>query len=157
MKEIVKFAASMILVSLVTAGMIYLAYQMGYQVAKNEQQPAIIYQVDNAGSEMVGQITDKEIIEGRYTVTASAYGKFLVTKEQYEAIKVGDPIPDYLKKRGSFSRNTISSRSAASPSARTAALATMFASNLSARATTAARDSPVLITSSTISTFLPRS
>ena len=101
MKEIVKFAASMILVSLVTAGMIYLAYQMGYQVAKNEQQPAIIYQVDNAGSEMVGQITDKEIIEGRYTVTASAYGKFLVTKEQYEAIKVGDPIPDYLKKRGS--------------------------------------------------------
>ena len=101
MKEIVKFAASMILVSLVTAGMTYLAYQMGYQVAKNEQQPAIIYQVDNAGSEMVGQITDKEIIEGRYTVTASAYGKFLVTKEQYEAIKVGDPIPDYLKKRGS--------------------------------------------------------
>ena len=101
MKEIVKFAASMILVSLVTAGMIYLAYQMGYQVAKNEQQPAIVYQVDNAGSEMVGQITDKEIIEGRYTVTAGAYGKFLVTKEQYEAIKVGDPIPEFLKGRGS--------------------------------------------------------
>ncbi|MBY4976239.1 DUF1372 family protein, partial [Streptococcus suis] len=54
---------------------------------------------DNAGGVMVGQITDKEIIEGRYTVTAHAYGKFLVTKEQYEAIKVGDPIPDYLKGR----------------------------------------------------------
>ena len=91
----------MILVSLATAGMIYMVYQLGYQVAKNEQQPAIIYQVDNAGGVMFGQITDKEIIEGRYTVTASAYGKFLVTKEQYEAIKVGDPIPDYLKKRGS--------------------------------------------------------
>ena len=101
MKEIIKFAASMILVSLATAGMIYMVYQMGYQVAKNEQQPAIIYQVDNAGSEMVGQITDKEIIEGRYTVTAGAYGKFLVTKEQYEAVKVGDPIPDFLKGRGS--------------------------------------------------------
>ena len=101
MKEIIKFAASMILVSLATAGMIYMVYQMGYQVAKNEQQPAIIYQVDNAGSEMFGQITDKEIIEGRYTVTADAYGKFLVTKEQYEAIKVGDEIPEYLKKRGS--------------------------------------------------------
>ena len=100
MKEIVKFAASMILVSLATAGMIYMVYQLGYQVAKNEQQPAIIYQVDNAGGVMVGRITDKEIIEGRYTVTADAYGKFLVTKEQYEAIKVGDPIPDYLKKRG---------------------------------------------------------
>lgn len=65
-----------------------------------EQQPVIIYQVDNAGIEMFGKITDKEIIEGRYTVTVHAYGKFLVTREQYEAIKVGDPIPDFLKKRG---------------------------------------------------------
>ena len=78
-----------------------MAYQLGYQIAKNEQQPVIIYQVDNAGTEMFGQITDKEIIEGRYTVTAGAYGKLLVTKEQYEAIKVGDPIPEYLKGRGS--------------------------------------------------------
>ncbi|MFH6657110.1 DUF1372 family protein [Streptococcus suis] len=66
-----------------------------------QRQPIIIHTVDNAGGVMVGQITDKEIIEGRYTVTAEAYGKFLVTKEQYEAIKVGDPIPEYLKKRGS--------------------------------------------------------
>lgn len=66
-----------------------------------QRQPIIIHVVDNAGGVMVGQITDKEIIEGRYTVTAHAYGKFLVTKEQYEAIKVGDPIPEYLKKRGS--------------------------------------------------------
>ena len=100
MKEIVKFAASMILVSLATAGMIYMVYQLGYQVAKNEQQPAIIYQVDNAGSEMVGQITDKEIIEGRYTVTAGPYGKFLVSKEIYDSIEVGDDIPEILKGRG---------------------------------------------------------
>ena len=66
-----------------------------------EQQPVIIYQVDNAGIEMFGKITDKEIIEGRYTVTAQGYGKFLVTKEQYEAIRVGDEIPEFLKKRGS--------------------------------------------------------
>ena len=65
------------------------------------KEPIIIYNVDNAGGVMVGEITDKEIIEGRYTVTAEAYGKFLVTKEQYEAIKVGDQIPEYLKKRGS--------------------------------------------------------
>lgn len=66
-----------------------------------QRQPVIIYTVDNAGGVMVGQITDKEIIEGRYTVTAEAYGKFLVTKEQYESLKVGDEIPEYLKKRGS--------------------------------------------------------
>ncbi len=66
-----------------------------------KKQPIIIHTVDNAGGVMVGQITDKEIVEGRYTVTAEAYGKFLVTKEQYENLKVGDPIPEYLKKRGS--------------------------------------------------------
>ena len=71
------------------------------QVAELKAKPAIVYQVDNAGGVMVGQITDKEIIEGRYTVTADAYGKFLVTKEQYESLKVGDEIPEYLKKRGS--------------------------------------------------------
>ncbi|HEM3725741.1 TPA: DUF1372 family protein [Streptococcus suis] len=99
MKETVKFTASMIIVLLATLGFIYMIYQIGYQTAKNEQQPVIVYQVDNAGVEMFGKITDKEIIEGRYTVTAHAYGKFLVTKEQYEAIRVGDPIPDFLEGR----------------------------------------------------------
>lgn len=71
------------------------------EIRRLENRPkTIIYKVDNAGGVMVGQITDKEIIEGRYTVTANVYGKFLVTKEQYEAIKVGDQIPDYLKERG---------------------------------------------------------
>ena len=56
-----------------------------------------IHRADNAGAEMHGRITDKEIIEGRYTVTAGAYGKFLVTKEQYESLSVGDEIPDYLR------------------------------------------------------------
>lgn len=65
-----------------------------------KKQPIIIHVVDNSGGMMAGQITDKEIIEGRYTVTAGAYGKFLVTKEQYESLKVGDQIPEYLKKRG---------------------------------------------------------
>lgn len=66
-----------------------------------QRQPIIIHVVDNAGGVMVGQITDKEIIEGRYTVTAEAYGKFLVTKEQYEEIEIGQEIPEYLKERGS--------------------------------------------------------
>lgn len=65
-----------------------------------KKQPIIIHQVDNAGAEMHGRITDKEIIEGRYTVTAGAYGKFLVTKEQYEVLNVGDEIPEYLRGGG---------------------------------------------------------
>ncbi|HEL1583983.1 TPA: DUF1372 family protein [Streptococcus suis] len=66
-----------------------------------EREMVIIHKVDNAGVTMVGKVTRKDIIDGRYYVEIGAYGKFLVTKEQYEAIKVGDPIPDYLKKRGS--------------------------------------------------------
>ncbi|HEM6237579.1 TPA: DUF1372 family protein [Streptococcus suis] len=100
MKETVKFAASLIIVLLATAGMTYMIYQIGYQTAKNEQQPIIIYQVDNAGIEMFGKVTAKDVIDGHYYVEVRPYGKFLVTKEQYEAIKVGDPIPEYLKGRG---------------------------------------------------------
>ncbi|WP_449462243.1 DUF1372 family protein [Streptococcus suis] len=66
-----------------------------------ERETVIIHKVDNAGVTMVGKVTRKDIIDGRYYVEIGAYGKFLVTKEQYEAIKVGDLIPDYLKKRGS--------------------------------------------------------
>ena len=65
-----------------------------------QRQPIIIHRVDNAGAEMHGRITDKEIIEGRYTVTAGAYGKFLVTKEQYDDLRVGGEIPDYLRGGG---------------------------------------------------------
>jgi hypothetical protein len=69
-------------------------------VLSKPKQPIIIYQVDNAGAEMHGYITNKEIIDGHYTVTAGAYGKFLVSAEQYEELKIGDEIPDYLKGRG---------------------------------------------------------
>nr|DAN51210.1 MAG TPA: Protein of unknown function (DUF1372) [Caudoviricetes sp.] len=69
-------------------------------ILSKPKQPIIIYQVDNAGAEMHGYITDKEIIDGRYTVTAGAYGKFLVSAEQYEELEIGDEIPDYFKGRG---------------------------------------------------------
>lgn len=75
-----------------------LAGNMAPYKPQSEKQPIIIYKVDNAGTEIHGKITDKEIIEGRYTVTVDSYGKFLVTKEQYERISVGDEIPSYLKK-----------------------------------------------------------
>lgn len=69
-------------------------------VLSKPKQPIIIYQVDNAGTEMHGYITNKEIIDGRYTVTAGGYGKFLLTKEQYESLNLGDEIPDYLRGTG---------------------------------------------------------
>jgi len=59
-----------------------------------------IHRADNVGAEMHGRITGKEVIDGRYTVTAGPYGKFLVTKEQYDSLSVGDEIPDYLRGTG---------------------------------------------------------
>lgn len=64
------------------------------------REPVIVYQVDNAGAEMIGTITGKEVVDGRYTVDAGPYGKFLVTEEQFESLEIGDEIPDYLKQRG---------------------------------------------------------
>ncbi|HEL2361025.1 TPA: DUF1372 family protein [Streptococcus suis] len=71
------------------------------ELSQKLKQPVILYQVDNAGTEMFGKVTAKDVVDGHYYVEVGPYGKFLVTREQYEAIKVGDPIPDYLKKRGS--------------------------------------------------------
>ncbi|MDW8760155.1 DUF1372 family protein [Streptococcus suis] len=65
------------------------------------REPVIIYQVDNAGTEMIGKVTGKDVVNGRYYVEVAPYGKFLVTKEQYEEIEIGQDMPEYLKGRGS--------------------------------------------------------
>ncbi|HFI0461442.1 TPA: DUF1372 family protein [Streptococcus suis] len=65
------------------------------------REPVIIYRVDNAGVTMVGKVTGKDIIDGHYYVEVKPYGKFLVTKEQYNSINIGDEMPEYLKGRGS--------------------------------------------------------
>lgn len=88
-----------ILLALVLAGAIKIN-RLNKRIEQLEARKLItIHRVDNAGGSMdvLGKITDKEVIEGKYTVTVGGYGKFLVTQEQYESIKVGDPIPNYLK------------------------------------------------------------
>lgn len=60
-----------------------------------------IHKVDNVGAEMHGKVTGKEKINDLYTIDCGAYGKFIVSKEQYNSVNVGDDIPNYLKERGS--------------------------------------------------------
>ena len=67
------------------------------QVAELKARPAIIYQVDNAGSAMIGKVTGKAIVDGKHALDCGVYGKFLVTKELYESVQIGDEIPDELK------------------------------------------------------------
>ena len=100
------FVLASLSISMLNLGLIISKNHYKPQVVKLEQQvdelkkrkPVIIYQVDNAGGELIGTVTDKAIVDGRYTVTIGAYGKFLVTKEQYESINIGDDAPGYLKK-----------------------------------------------------------
>ncbi|CYU92423.1 phage protein [Streptococcus suis] len=63
------------------------------------KDPIIIYQVDNTGTEMFGKVTAKDVVDGHYYVEVKPYGKFLVTKEQYEEIEIGQEMPEWLKGR----------------------------------------------------------
>lgn len=66
-----------------------------------EKKPVVIYyQVDSYGGAWHGKVTKKEVTETGYAVEVGTYGRFLVTKEQYDTIKVGDVIPDDLRERG---------------------------------------------------------
>ena len=68
-------------------------------VVNRPVKPIIMYKADNAVV-MHGKITGKQMIGKLYTIDCGAYGKFLVTKEQYNSVNVGDDIPSYLKGRG---------------------------------------------------------
>lgn len=65
------------------------------------KKTSIIYQVDNTGTEMFGKVTAKDVVDGHYYVEVRPYGKFLVTREQYKEIEIGQEMPEYLKGRGS--------------------------------------------------------
>lgn len=100
MKETVKFV--MVMLVLTFAISMSAIYKLQKQVEQLEaRKPVIIYQVDNAGTEMFGKVTAKDVVDGHYYVEVKSYGKFLVTKEQYEEIEIGQEMPEYLKGRGS--------------------------------------------------------
>ncbi|AFU88694.1 hypothetical protein phiNJ2_0034 [Streptococcus phage phiNJ2] len=100
MKDAIKFL--MVMLVLTFAISMSAIYKLQKQVDELEaRKPVIIYDVDSADGSIVGTVTEKAIVDGHYTVTVGAYGKFLVTKEQYDSLKVGDVAPDYLIQGGS--------------------------------------------------------
>ena len=68
-------------------------------VVNRPVKPIALYKADNAVV-MHGKITGKQMVGKLYTLDCGAYGKFLVTKEQYDSVNVGDDISNYLKGRG---------------------------------------------------------
>lgn len=66
------------------------------RVVNRPIETVVIHKADNA-VELHGKVTGKSTVGKLYTIDCGAYGKFLVTKEQYESVNVGDDIPSYLK------------------------------------------------------------
>ena len=68
-------------------------------VVNRPVEAVMVHKADNA-TVLHGKVTGKEMVGKLYTLDCGAYGKFLVSKEQYDSVKVGDDIPNYLKVRG---------------------------------------------------------
>jgi len=67
-------------------------WQMGRIAELEEKKPVVIYKADNAGAEIFGRVVEKGRYGKLYTVTIRDYGVFVVTKEQYEKIRIGDEV-----------------------------------------------------------------
>nr|WP_306538650.1 DUF1372 family protein [Streptococcus danieliae] len=47
----------------------------------------------------VGKVVDKQEKDGKYTLTVSGYGNFLVSEKTYENVQIGDEMPKEIRKR----------------------------------------------------------
>ena len=75
---------------LVSAGLNIL--QMDKIAELEKKRPMVVYKTDNAGAEIFGKVVEKGRHGKLYTVTIRDYGVFVVTREQFEKIKVGDEV-----------------------------------------------------------------
>lgn len=57
-----------------------------------EKKPMIVYRADNQGTEVFGKVLEKGRHGKLYTLTIRDYGVFVVTKEQWDKVKVGDEV-----------------------------------------------------------------
>ena len=57
-----------------------------------EKRPIVIYKADNEGAEIFGKVVEKGRHGKLYTLTIRDYGVFVVTKEQWDKVKIGDEV-----------------------------------------------------------------
>jgi gp27 len=63
------------------------------QIKKSEEKrPIVIYKADNQGAEIFGKVLEKGRHGKLYTLTIRDYGVFVVTKDVYDKVKVGDEV-----------------------------------------------------------------
>ena len=57
-----------------------------------EKRPMIVYKADNQGAEIHGIVIEKGRHGKLYTLTIRDYGVFVVTKDVYDKVKIGDEV-----------------------------------------------------------------
>ena len=57
-----------------------------------EKRPMFIYKADNQGAEIFGKVLEKGRHGKLYMLTIRDYGIFVVTREQWDKVKVGDEV-----------------------------------------------------------------
>lgn len=67
-------------------------WQMNRIAELEAKRPIVIYKADNQGAEIFGKVVEKGRHGKLYTLTIRDYGVFVVTKEVYEKLKVGDEV-----------------------------------------------------------------
>ena len=67
-------------------------WQMGRIAELKKKNPMVIYKADNAGAEIFGKVLEKGRHGKLYTVTIRDYGIFVVTKDVYDKVKIGDEV-----------------------------------------------------------------
>lgn len=67
-------------------------WQMGRIAELEKNKPMVIYKADNQGAEIFGKVLEKGRHGKLYTLTIRDYGVFVVTKDVYEKVRVGDEV-----------------------------------------------------------------
>ena len=57
-----------------------------------EKRPIVIYKTDNQGADIFGKVLEKGRYGKLYTITIRDFGVFVVTKDVYDKVKVGDEV-----------------------------------------------------------------
>lgn len=69
------------------------------RIEELKARPPIVYQADSYGGQ-IGKVTSKGKDGEAYFVEVHGYGRFLVNKEQYDVIVVGEEAPKDLLEKG---------------------------------------------------------
>lgn len=67
-------------------------WQMDKISELEKKRPMVIYKADNQGAEIFGKVVEKGRHGKLYTLTIRDYGVFVVTKDVYEKVKIGDEV-----------------------------------------------------------------